>query len=65
MSVGMGKIFHPGPPSGHDDTKYSWSLPYFHGNNTVRSPNSWYSWENISDNGLIDGQVADNAVKVL
>ena len=65
VSVGMGKIFHPGPPSGNDDVKYSWSLPYFHGQNTVTSSNSWHRWENITDSGLKDGQVADNAIKTL
>ena len=25
VTVGMGKIFHPGAPSGNDDEKYSWS----------------------------------------
>ena len=65
VSVGMGKIFHPGAPSGNDDIKYSWSLPYFHGKDTVHSRNSWQRWENISDNGLMDGQIADNAVKTL
>ena len=29
-TIGMGKIFHPGAASGHDDIKYSWSLPYYH-----------------------------------
>ena len=32
-SIGMGKVFHPGGPSGDDDKKYSWSpegLPYYH-----------------------------------
>eukprot|EP01006_Ploeotia_vitrea_P066210 TRINITY_DN94530_c0_g1_i1.p1 TRINITY_DN94530_c0_g1~~TRINITY_DN94530_c0_g1_i1.p1 ORF type:complete len:521 (+),score=67.26 TRINITY_DN94530_c0_g1_i1:45-1607(+) len=31
LSLGMGKVFHPGAPSGNDDVKYSWSpecLPY-------------------------------------
>ncbi len=65
VSIGMGKIFHPGAPSGDDDIKYSWSLPYFHGNNTVTSKNSWYRWENITDSGLRDGQVADNAIKMI
>ncbi len=65
ISVGMGKIFHPGPPSGDDDRKYSWSLPYFHGRDTVDSSNSWYKWDNISDNVLQDGQVANNAIKTL
>lgn len=65
VSVGMGKIFHPGAPSGNDDRKYSWSLPYFHGKNKVKSPNAWSSFENISDNDLRDGQIADNAVETL
>ena len=29
VSIGMGKIFHPGAPSGNDDRAYSWSLPYY------------------------------------
>ena len=62
----MGKIFHPGEPSGNDDIKYSWSLPYFHGKNKVSADhNSWHSFENISDNMLTDGQTADQALKTL
>ena len=61
----MGKIFHPGKPSGDDDRKYSWSLPYYHGNDDVKSPNSWHCFENISDNALTDGKVADKAVETL
>ena len=65
-SIGMGKIFHPGLPSGNDDIRYSWSLPYFHGNNKVEAKrNSWHSFENIADNDLRDGQVADKAVKTI
>lgn len=33
VTVGMGKVFHPGSASGNDDQKYSWSpegLPYYH-----------------------------------
>ena len=33
LTIGMGKIFHPGAPNGNDDDKYSWSpegLPYVH-----------------------------------
>eukprot|EP00118_Oscarella_pearsei_P015183 m.135035 g.135035 ORF g.135035 m.135035 type:complete len:121 (+) comp38157_c0_seq7:518-880(+) len=33
ISIGMGKVFHPGPANGNDDAKYSWSpegLPYYH-----------------------------------
>ncbi len=66
ISVGMGKIFHPGAPSGNDDRNYSWSLPYFHGNNKVSADHlSWNSFQNISDNTLMDGQIADNAVAIL
>ena len=65
-SIGMGKIFHPGQPSGGDDAKYSWSLPYFHGKNKFEANNtSWHSFENISDSDLRDGQIADNAVKTV
>ena len=65
VSIGMGKIFHPGAPSGHDDIKYSWSLPYFHGKNAVHNANSWYRWENESDESFVDGQVARNALRTL
>ncbi len=64
-SIGMGKIFHPGPPNGNDDSKYSWSLPYFHGENTVRNPDCWLSFENISDSDLRDGQTTDKAVETI
>ena len=30
ISVGMGKIFHPGVFNGHNDNAYSWSLPYYY-----------------------------------
>ena len=33
VTVGMGKVFHPGGANGNDDSKYSWSpegLPYYH-----------------------------------
>ena len=66
ISIGMGKIFHPGKPSGNDDRMYSWSLPYFHGENKVSAEhNSWHSFDNISDNMLMDGQIADNAVSIM
>ena len=73
ISIGMGKVFHPGAPNGNDDSMYSWSpegLPYYHspiekdygpGNKT----SSWWSFEGFKDNQLPDGQIADNAVSVL
>ncbi len=44
---------------------YPWSLPYFHGEDKVHSPNAWCSFDNISDSDLQDGQIADHAVEVL
>ena len=61
----MGKIFHPGKPSGYDDKEYSWSLPYFHGTDDVKSHNSWHCFDNISDGALTDGKTADKAVQTL
>ena len=68
ISIGMGKIFHPGGASGNDDVKYSWSpegLPYFHATGPDGFKSSWNSFDNFSDDQLQDGKIADNAVKVL
>ena len=66
ISVGMGKIFHPGAPNGHDDIAYSWSLPYYHPPMGVKNrSHSWRSFEGYEDNQLPDGQIADNAVSTL
>lgn len=69
ISIGMGKIFHPGPPSGNDDDKYSWSpegLPYFHAqeDDSVAKGTAWYDFDR-PDNRLRDGMIADHAVDVL
>ncbi|XP_003387744.1 PREDICTED: iduronate 2-sulfatase-like [Amphimedon queenslandica] len=69
LSIGMGKIFHPGPPSGYDDYKYSWSpegRPYFHAkeDSSIAKGAAWYSFDE-PDNKRVDGQIADNAVNVL
>jgi arylsulfatase A-like enzyme len=69
VSIGMGKIFHPGAPSGDDDVKYSWSpegLPYYHAkeDDAIANHSAWYDFDK-KDNELVDGQLADNAVKVL
>ena len=70
ISVGMGKIFHPGLPNGFDDQKYSWSLPYYHSPlETQYGPAnhsaSWRSFDGFEDNQLPDGQIADNAIETL
>ena len=69
ISIGMGKIFHPGAPSGNDDKAYSWSLPYYH---APLSKEVWYSggpawmsYKGYEDNQLPDGQIADNAISTL
>ncbi len=69
VSVGMGKIFHPGAPSGNDDKAYSWSLPYYHAPLSSKvwysGGPAWMSYEGYEDNQLPDGQVADNAISTL
>lgn len=68
ISVGMGKVFHPGPASGFDDP-VSWSVPYFHGKN-MGWETKQHSWLAVPDNEtfakpLIDAQIADHAIKTL
>ena len=69
VSIGMGKIFHPGAPSGNDDRAYSWSLPYYHAPLSSKvwysGGPAWMSYEGYEDNQLPDGQVADNAISTL
>ena len=66
VSIGMGKILHPGAPNGNDDIAYSWSLPYYHSPLQVTNrTSSWWSFEGYEDNQLPDGQIANNAIKSL
>ena len=65
ISVGMGKIFHPGAPSGYDDRAYSWSLPYYHAPVVAGNHKVWESFEGYADDQLQDGQLADNAIEGL
>ena len=65
----MGKLYHPGAPSGNDDDKYSWSpegLPYFHATEEdgIAKHAAWYNFDQ-PDNYLRDGKIADNAISVL
>ena len=67
VSIGMGKIFHPGIASGHDDP-ISWSEPYFHAKSYWETLE--YSWRAIPDNllktkPLVDAQTAEHAVQTL
>ena len=72
ISIGMGKIFHPGAANGNDDSEYSWSpegLPYYHSPlqiwSDVNLTSSWWAFEGFEDNQLPDGQIADRAISVL
>ena len=72
ISIGMGKIFHPGPPSGNDDVAYSWSpegLPYYHSPLQIKygdnDTSSWWSFDGFTDSQLPDGQIADRAIEIL
>ena len=43
LTIGQGKVFHPGAPSGNDDHLYSWSpegLPYFHATDSPFRPSN-------------------------
>ena len=65
ISAGMGKIFHPGAPSGNDDRAYSWNVPYFHApSDTPNNTNSWHSFD-TDDSNLQDGKLANYAVSTL
>ena len=69
VTIGMGKLFHPGLPSGNDDEKYSWSpegLPYFHAQQQRITPhNSWMSITGDMVEQLRDTQIGKRAASVL
>ncbi len=74
ISIGLGKVFHPGLPSGNDDEKYSWSsegLPYFHSILQEKfgpahfHNKSWLSFEGLADDQLPDGDLANRAMSVI
>ena len=66
-SIGMGKIFHPGQASDHDDP-ISWSEPYFHPKNAYNpTGDSWMAVpeHQLVHNRLVDQLLAEHAVSVL
>ena len=67
-SIGIGKIFHPGAASGFDDP-LSWSTQYWRPTRTAWEVNktSWIAVpdEELTDNPLVDEQVANHAVDML
>ncbi|KAK6176528.1 hypothetical protein SNE40_014795 [Patella caerulea] len=67
-SIGMGKIFHHGKASGHDDP-ISWSEPYYHAPNEKYRSNT-VTWRAVAKaeydiRPLPDMQIADYAIKSL
>ena len=65
----MGKVFHPGPPSGHDDP-ISWSRPYYHPPNYDRWNTKNISWMAVPPDveqqyPLGDTQLAEHAIETL
>lgn len=68
-SIGMGKIFHPGEASGHDDPP-SWSEQYYHAPNEPfwhfrNNSHEAVSNEEYTRKPLPDMQIAVHAVQVL
>ena len=70
ISVGMGKVFHPGEAaSGHDDP-ISWSEKYFHANNSAWKNEGRDAWmqadeEKVKQYPLEDMQIATKAIETL
>jgi len=69
QSIGMGKIFHPGVASGHDDP-ISWTVPYFHSPsakywNPLRLDASWIAVNESleKEHPLIDTELTTNGLQ--
>ncbi|KAK6177205.1 hypothetical protein SNE40_015352 [Patella caerulea] len=69
MTVGMGKIFHPGEAASDNDDPISWSVPYFHAKSApyFEKEHSWMAIprSEYEQKPLPDMILADNAVRVL
>ena len=68
-TVGMGKVFHPGPASGGDDP-ISWTEPYYHAPDEDYWFSKNYSWRAVPpdvrhNRPLPDEQLANHAIKWL
>ena len=69
LTIGMGKIFHPGPANGKSDVEYSWSpesLPYSHisENDSEADDMSWHIFD-VPDSELVDGKLTETAISFL
>eukprot|EP01006_Ploeotia_vitrea_P039323 TRINITY_DN66334_c8_g1_i1.p1 TRINITY_DN66334_c8_g1~~TRINITY_DN66334_c8_g1_i1.p1 ORF type:complete len:525 (+),score=1.92 TRINITY_DN66334_c8_g1_i1:24-1598(+) len=69
LSLGMGKVFHPGPPSGNNDVKYSWSpecLPYREGYaDPPHKGNPAYAPYQVPDSAMGERKLARHAEAML
>ena len=69
LSIGMGKIFHPGVAS-HGDDPISWSKPYWHAPNWKLYNEHKHSWWAVSEKvrakkELPDIQISERAIKTI
>ena len=69
VTAGMGKIFHPGTPSGHDDP-ISWTEPYFHAGNDHWGKYNLQTWyaadvDEVKKHPLQDQLIAAKGIETL
>lgn len=60
-SFGIGKIFHPGKPSGYDDPE-SWTEPYYQGENNAIFEGRNHSWLAVPDDELVGNPLRDRLI---
>eukprot|EP00927_Polykrikos_kofoidii_P010378 TRINITY_DN14384_c0_g2_i1.p1 TRINITY_DN14384_c0_g2~~TRINITY_DN14384_c0_g2_i1.p1 ORF type:complete len:674 (+),score=76.27 TRINITY_DN14384_c0_g2_i1:138-2024(+) len=75
ITLGQGKIFHPGALHGFNDVEHSWSpesLPYHIGRQRAAKssiigdhPDGWAIFDIDDDSLMIDGDIADHAAQSL
>lgn len=70
ISVGMGKIFHPGAAASGNDDPVSWSVPYWHAPNLAYWISEKYIWKAVNKSEreakpLPDEQIAQHALETL
>jgi iduronate 2-sulfatase len=70
LSIGMGKIFHPGMAASGDDDPISWTEPYYQPKNPYNPPGdkSWHaaSADELKIHGALEDQlIAQHALEVL
>ncbi|ELU09360.1 hypothetical protein CAPTEDRAFT_171703 [Capitella teleta] len=66
-SIGMGKIFHPGPLASGNDDPISWTDPYYHSEEEQHWTERKHSWYAVPEaerqaHPLPDDQIAEHAI---